>query len=306
MPEKVALARAESYAQPELRAKIREILDASGINARPGLKILVKPNLLMAHDLACTTPDVVACACEWLLERGANVLVADSPAFGTAESVARAIGLDAALKPLGLAVKNFQKTRSLAISLANGEKRRVGAAAEALDADLILSIPRLKAHSQMRLTLAVKNCYGCIRGLRKAIYHARFGASLEYFSDCVVAFWAKLPPVAALCDGVVAMSGTGPRNGQPLRFGLLGASAFAVALDWAILSIPGFKGAEIPLADALARRGVYPQAVDYPLARPDDFSARDFRLPQKLKEISFNPLQMGTSLLRRIWHNLRH
>ena len=69
-----------------------------------GAKVLVKPNLLTATPLACTSPEVTAAVCSWLLDQGAHVTVLDSPGFGRAESVARAIGLAELLRPLGLAV----------------------------------------------------------------------------------------------------------------------------------------------------------------------------------------------------------
>ena len=79
-----------------------------------GLRVLVKPNLLRAVPLACADPLVTAAACAWLLGQGASVTVADSPGFGTARGVAAAIGLEAALKPLGLAVRSPTKERRTA------------------------------------------------------------------------------------------------------------------------------------------------------------------------------------------------
>lgn len=302
----VALIRADSYAEPALSEKIFKTLDAAQIAISPGMAVLVKPNLLMSHALACTTPTVVAAVCEWLLSKGAKVSVADSPAFGTAQSVAAAIGLTEALKRLSLKVQNFSRPVPVTIEPYGHAPVRIGVAKEALEADLVLSVPRVKAHSQMRITLAVKNCYGCICGLRKALYHARFGISVEYFADCVAALWAILPPVAALCDGITAMSVTGPRNGKPFSLGLLGASAYAPALDEAILAVLGIDPVTIPLAAALRRAGVKPGPSDWPLVTPAELAVSGFQVPVKLKNISFNPLQLSRSLLKRLWLDLRN
>lgn len=299
---KVALLKAANYEEESLRPLIRQILELAGLPPLRGAKVLVKPNLLQALDLACANPRITALACEWLLEQGANVIVADSPAFGTARSVAKATGLAALLDKYGLKVMDFRECRTVCLALPGIKKSvKLGVAAEALDCDLVLSIPRIKAHSQMRLTLALKNCFGCVCGIRKALAHVRFGKSVEFFSDCIAALLEVLPPVAALCDGVVAMDMTGPSRGEPFHLGLIGASGSAAALDAAILAIAGFAGADIPLAKALERRGIYPLATGYPLLSPDDFDASKFRLPCQLKNISFNPLVLARSLVKRLW-----
>lgn len=305
MPEPVALLAASSYQLPDLREKVFRLLDCAGPHVTPGLRVLVKPNLLMAHELACTSPQVTALACEWLLERGARVMVADSPAFGTAPAVAAAIGLAAALRPLSLHVQGFSKTARIRLNLPDGKKPETGIAREALESDLILSVPRVKAHSQLRITLGVKNCYGCIRGIRKAWYHARFGENTDFFADCVAALFAGLPPVACLCDGIVAMNRTGPRNGSPFALGLLAASLSAPALDSAILQVLGLDPAEIPLPGALQKRGIPCEPGGYPLATPQELAVNGFEVPATLKPVSFNPGRLGLSILKRLWLDFR-
>ena len=96
----VALARCEGYDRRSLDQLVGEVLDAARIaqscSLKVGTKVLVKPNLLMGKSLACTSPGVVAAACRWLRDHGAQMAVADSPGFGRARSVARAISMCAA------------------------------------------------------------------------------------------------------------------------------------------------------------------------------------------------------------------
>lgn len=305
---KVALARAKSYNDPELDGIVAGVLKSAGI-APQGRKILVKPNLLMAHALSCTSPAVTAAACKWLLHNGAQITVADSPAFGTAANVAAKTGLSAALKPLGLAVRNFSLPRRILLYPCGSEPVPAFMAPEALECDAILSIPRVKAHSQMRITLAVKNCFGCMCGIHKALAHAPRDLTLEVFADRIAALWAALPPVMGLADGIVAMTGTGPRNGAPLELGFIGASTSAPALDLAILELLGLNPCEIPLSMALRRRAQAGDAraepvPDFTMLKPADLATTKFSVPQKLKAVSFNPAVLAKSLLRRIWKGL--
>lgn len=306
-PVPVALLRCARYEAPLVREAVARTLEASGLVVGRGQRVLVKPNLLMPKLLACTHPQVVAAACAWLLERGARVEVADSPGFGRAAAVARAIGLDAALRPLGLAVAPPDRAARVELALPGGRRTRLMVSRRALECDLVLSAARVKAHSQMGLTLTVKNCFGCVQGLRKALVHAREGREPELFADCMAALWAALPPVAALADGVTAMHVTGPGRGEPFALGLVGASCSAPALDTALRELLGAR--ETPLEAALARRAATgaaarPRAV-YPLLTPEQCRAQGFVVPAELMHTSFRPGRLAQSLLRRVWAAVR-
>ena len=229
----VALQRLAPDDRSAVAQALPRLLDRAGLASSFSLRsahVLVKPNLLTATPLACTSPVVVAAVCRWLLDQGARVRVGDSPGFGTATAVARQTGLAEALRPLGLRVEALSAPRPLELPLRRGGPVVFGVARAALESDVIFSLPRVKAHSQMRLTLAVKNLFGCVCGLRKALIHTRQGQDPDFFADCIAALWAGLPPVAAVADGLTAMHVTGPSRGRPFPLGLLGASPSAVAL----------------------------------------------------------------------------
>ena len=304
----VALLRCASYEPPVIREAVFRVLDASGVAVSPGGRVLVKPNLLMAKPLACTHPQVVAAACEWLLGHGARVEVADSPGFGRASAVAEAIGLTEALRPLGLAVAPRDRAAPVQLRLPDGGRRPFRVSRRALETDLVLSAAKVKAHSQMELTLAVKNCFGCVPGLRKALVHAREGREPELFADALAALWAALPPVAALADGVTAMHVTGPSRGEPFALGIVGASVSAPALDKALREL---LGAPVPpLERALGRRAAAgdaaarPEAA-YPLLSPGECRVQGFIVPAALKHTSFRPGRLVKSLCRRAWAAVR-
>lgn len=305
----VALLACREYAAPRLRQAVFQVLESAGPRVDAGLRVLVKPNLLTARPLACAAPEVTAAVCAWLLERGARVEVADSPGFGRADAVARKIGLEAALRPLKLKVRALDRPVPVRLPLPEapeGRGARFMVARRALECDLILSVPKVKAHSQMLLTLAVKNCFGCVSGLRKALVHTREGRAPDYFADCLAALWAALPPVAALADGVRAMHVTGPSRGRPFALGLIGASPSAVALDESLCAVLGLTPAQTPLGAALERRKAEGCATagwraEYPLLRPEDFDARGFELPRELAHTSFHPARFVKSCIRRLW-----
>lgn len=303
-PFSVAMTACASYERPAVEAAVRHTLAASSWQVPRGGLVLVKPNLLCAKPLACTHPEVVRAACLWLLEQNVSVVVADSPGFGTARGVANAVGLSDALKPLGLAVRECGE--AVPVRLPDG--RSWGVSRTALECDALLSIPKVKTHSQMRLSLAVKNLFGCVCGLRKAVAHTVQGNQPDLFEDCVAALWEALPPTGGLADGITAMHVTGPSKGSPFALGCVAASASAAALDTALYATLGAEPQAIPVWSALVRRGVAeasPAALAYPLSRPHDFPAKGFVLPDMLLDVSFRPHRLAVSLCRRIWRSFR-
>ena len=303
----VALLECRRYQTREIAEKIDQICAAVGFTVRGGTRVLLKPNLLSARSpghLACTHPAFVAAAAEWFLDRGAKVLIGDSPAFGTAKGVMRSTGIAGALAGLPVEAINFdQSTR---IRLSGGVT--VDMAREALECDMLVNLPRVKAHSQLFMTLAVKNYFGTVVGLQKPRWHLRYGKQAGQFASHVVDLLPVLPAGVTLLDGIVAMHGSGPISGRPFSLGVIAGAVNPVALDTALLQLLGLDMKQSAIWQECAGRGLVgsdPEMLNYPLLKPADFSGRDFKAPAILKPVSFNPLRMLVSSLRRFAARLK-
>jgi len=153
------------YERRFLKDAVDQLASAISFSIRPGSKVLIKPNLITAgspYDLACTHPLVIAAMAEWLVDHGGRVSIGDSPAFGSAKSVMQACGIADAIKGLPVRQINFNRPRK--ITLACGFE--IGVETEILNSDVVVNLPKCKAHSQMRVTLGVKNLFGSVVGLR--------------------------------------------------------------------------------------------------------------------------------------------
>ena len=301
MSHSVFLSRLDRYDDPGLDAAVAALLDRAGCPAGRGSRVLVKPNLVAPRNtaLSCTSPAVVRAICLFLLDKGAQVTVADSPAFGTGRIMARLAGLTDALADLPVAVCSLDNPR--AIALAGGGS--IGVSRLALEADHIVNAARLKCHDQMGLTLAVKNCFGCVCGFRKSLAHQTLGKDNRRFAGMILDVLAALPPSTSLLDGVVAMHKAGPVGGEPFALGLLGAAANPVALDTAIYARLGLAPDRIPLWRAARKRGLPGSdaaAIDYPLRAPDDFATEGFIVNPALAPLSFETGRF----LRGRWRSL--
>ena len=170
----VALLHHKQYIRKEMAEAVALLCEALQFKVTTGTRVLLKPNLLSgrsAEHLACTHPLFVAAVAEWFVEQGALVAIGDSPAFGTARGVMRSTGIEKALA--GLPVKQINFDRSEPVILAGGVK--VNVASAALECDMLINLPRVKAHSQFYMTLAVKNYFGTVVGFQKPGWHLRYG-----------------------------------------------------------------------------------------------------------------------------------
>ena len=265
-----------------------------------GSTVLLKPNLISGRGpaLACTHAAFLLSTARYFLDRGARVAVGDSPAFGSAREVLAKHRMLTPLERLQVKVVNFRTP--LECLLDNGVKVEI--AAEALDCDLFVNLPKFKAHNQMYVTGAVKNFFGTIVGMRKALMHMRNGSSHEEFSEILIRLPALFPNHMSVMDAVEVMHGSGPLDGDLLKLGCVAASSCPVALDTAMLLLAGLPLEHSPLwctASAMHAAGSSPDKHHYPLEQPHGFTAARFRPPGTLNPTRFNPFRFMVSGLRR-------
>lgn len=301
----VSLFRTLEYESTLLDRGVGVLLDECGRRPGPGWNVVVKPNLVARTkaELSCTHPRVVVAVCKWLRDCGASVTVADSPAFGTAALVAGASGLGRALAPLGLKVKTLGDPVKSPLTLGG----HVGISRQALEADHIFNVARLKAHIQFRMSAAVKNLFGCVAGFRKAVAHTKHGPTPGHLESLVADVYEALPHCVHVLDGVYAMHRTGPVKGEPFNLGLLGASVNGVALDAAVYDILGLAPDQVPLWAEFVRRGepgTAPEDLHYPLEQPDAFDGSGFEVPPILDAMEFEPVRLVRGRIKSMLHSL--
>jgi|MTBAKMStandDraft_1061839.scaffolds.fasta_scaffold01099_9 uncharacterized protein (DUF362 family) len=298
----VALARCGSYDAPLLAERLDAVWSACAAQLQlRSAKILLKPNLISARSgpLACTDGKFILAAAEWFLDRGCVVTVGDSPAFGTAQSVLHRIGCLESLRKRGVVVTNFKNVRM--VSLPSGI--RAGLAADALDCDLLVNLPKVKAHAQLRVSGAVKNFFGCLAGMRKPLWHMVHGGRAGVFEFHLVELLSVLPNGMTIVDGIVGMDRTGPLRGRGFALGMTACSANPVAVDRAVLDIIGVSPQVSPLMAACMRAGLPGSRfddLDFPLRTPRDLRVQGFEVPQQLAPIRFSFFRFLRGSCRRI------
>jgi len=256
--------REASYDYRSLRSIIFEISDSfCGGMIRPGSRVVIKPNLLAPAppDKAMVThPLVIKAVAEYVLQKGGRVLISDSPAMGSFDKVLNESGIREALKGMEVEFKEFTESVGLDI----GEPfKKIDISQDASDADLLINLPKLKTHSQMRMTLGVKNLFGCVVGLRKPEWHFRTGVNRELFAALLVKIYKALRPAVTILDGILAMEGPGPgRSGIPRELGIIAASGDAFAMDVTVCKMLGIDPYSVFTNKAALDMGLIPDDIE--------------------------------------------
>jgi len=231
---KVVVAECGSYAADTVAAALEEVMQTlGGLSAfvKPGQTVLLKPNLFSAHlpEHAVTThPELVRQVILLCAKAGAGrIWVGDSPVGTQDEKKLWALtGMEAAVAGTPAELKSWRGPQK---PLSCGDD--VLAVPEWFaEVEVMISLPKLKAHCLTTLTCGLKNVYGVVSGPAKLQFHVRYPSPLA-MSAFLVRVFAAMKPRLTLADAVVAMEGNGPAHGRPRRVGVLLASQDAVALD---------------------------------------------------------------------------
>lgn len=113
-----------------------------------------------------------------------------------------------------------------------------------LQADFLVSMPKVKTHHWSGVTLSMKNMFGVVPGSKygwpKNILHWR-GIQESILDIC-----ATVPVHFVIADAVVAMEGNGPLNGTPRPLSRLVLADDPVAADSTCAKLMGFDPDRIP------------------------------------------------------------
>ncbi len=290
--------RHASYDYEKLKPLISELLDLFiGDMVRPGCRAVIKPNFLAParpERAIVTHPLVIRAAAEYLLNRGARVRISDSQAMGRFDKVLSESGITEALKGLSVEIREFKDSVMIDV----GEPfKKIELARDAVDADLLINLPKLKTHTQMRMTLGVKNLFGCVVGLRKPEWHLRTGINRELFATLLVKIHQAVAPAVTLIDGILAMEGQGPgRSGTPRKLGIIAASSDAYALDVELCRILGTDPYSV-LTNAAAKEMGY--LADHVVLDVEVPPIDDFVFPE-ISPLIFGPQRLHGFMRRHI------
>ncbi len=263
-PYDVSIVPCGGYGDEEVESALRAALEqVAGLDfVRPGMTVGVKVNLVMAskpESAATVHPSVVCALTRLLKERGAEVVIGDSPG-----GIYSAPYLKVVYEVCGM-----RKAEACGARLNDDFSRTEVSFPDAVRAkqfpytawlgkvDAVIDLCKLKTHGMMGMTCAVKNFFGSIPGTQKPDCHNHYPRAAD-FADMLVDLYEYSAPRLCICDAVVGMEGNGPTQGTPRKIGCLLAAGNGHRLDAVAAGLIGLGIQDVPTLRAAAGRGLLP------------------------------------------------
>lgn len=262
---KVAIVRCKDYEPGRVHDAVFRALDligGLGRAVRPGQTVLLKPNLLRAAppERGVTThPAVIRAAVAAVRQAGAIPWVGDSPGgvqWNVTGRVLAETGVGPAALDAGAEVKDFDSGGAEAVECPDAViLKRFGLARVVRQADVVVSLAKLKTHCEALYTGAVKNLLGCLPGGGKIRVH-QLAPKARELAAALLDIYAVVRPRLGLIDGILAMEGEGPSHGKARHLGLLIASEDCVAADAVACHVIGYPPRAMHILQQAEQRGL--------------------------------------------------
>jgi len=178
---------------------------------------------------ANTSPELIRALTEIIKSRTADITFVEAHSYrASAEEAFKNTGIYKLAEELGVKVVNLSKSTCRDVG-----NKLLGPMPEILlDADVFITMPKLKTHALTYFTGSLKNQWGCVpRHDRIAIHHS-LDILLVYLNGL-------LKPRICIIDGIIGMDDRGPTNGRPRNLDIVLGSQDSVALDATAMRIVG-------------------------------------------------------------------
>lgn len=279
---KVSIVKCDSYQYEKVYEAIKKSIDLIGGLEQFNLsnkQVLLKPNLLNSKppEKAVTTHFSIIKAVSCLVkEFSGKPIIGDRPGYESLNKVLEKTGIKENCKIPYLDFKNF-----ILIPCKNGFFKEHLIAQEVLNSPFIINLPKIKTHTHMKLTLAVKNIFGCVSPPKRIDWHLKAGINKEHFATMLVELYELIKPQLTIVDGIIGMEGDGPSSGIPKKIGLIIAGTNAHSIDRVISEILNVKENLYTLQAALKKgiKGIKLDEIEIIGENIESVKMHDFKLP---------------------------
>lgn len=257
---------AEAWTLAEIRAAVPALLDAFAdrLPADRGARVVLKPNL--NNDLPALVGNsvdlrVLGALMGALRDRGYHDLtLADGSNVGierrNIDSFKR-LRIDRLAARYGVRLVDLNHDAGEAVPLHAGAAPSISRTV--LEAECLISVPKIKTHIEAGLSCAMKNWVGLCRGQDKRQMHYDLGRN-------ILALNQRVRPHLILVDGLVGMEGNGPGDGDPFRFGRLLASDDALLNDLVVAQLVGLPVASVSYLAHARADGLFSPSLEAEIA----------------------------------------
>lgn len=271
---KVSIVQCNSYDKKKVYKAVKKAISDIGFDIKPGLKVLIKPNVLSKYkpeEGVTTNPAVIDAVCKILKEKKCSIIIAESSGFYSTIKNFEVSGIAPVARKYNAKLVSLSH-ENIIIKKMNSKVLKKTKISQALfDADLIINMPKMKTHMLTKYTGAVKNLLGCIPGGIKQDYHV-IAPNEKKFCQLLVDIYSLVMPRLTIMDGIIGMEGNGPSSGILKKANLILAGDDCAAVDYIAGKIIGVEG-KVYTTKYAAERGY--------------FAPEDVKVYGKIKKLKF-------------------
>jgi len=214
-----------------------------------GKSVAIKTNALKAAD-----PDSQAMTTHYKLVKAvvkkvetfkpSRIVVGDSvgtESYGNSEYVFQ---ISRQREAAGSYYRNLNRKMTV-VQMEEPFKRKIALLRDVMEADVYISVPKMKTHGLTMISGAMKNNYGLLAGAQKSWFHY-YSGDPKKFARVVVELFRMKPPDLVIMDAILAMEGYGPASPETRWVNKILAATDAAALDTVEAKIVGFSVDDVP------------------------------------------------------------
>lgn len=227
----------------DIEINLRNSLDLLRFKVTDNDNIVIKPNLCdfrPSWEGGTTDPRIVEAFIKIIREK-ANpkiTIVESDHAMASADEEFERMGYKEMTERLGVNLINLSKDKRYKVALKGHYFEILNSTETLLMATRIISVAKLKTHSQQKITCNMKNLFGLLPGKMKADYHPFMSEVLTDLTELYKPF--------CIIDGIVGMEGSGPSDGKKKYAGVILLGQNPVTVDAAAARLMGFNPKSVP------------------------------------------------------------
>jgi uncharacterized protein (DUF362 family) len=286
----VHIAKADAYTDPLADILAAQYEHFKQLVPVAGKRVVLKPNLVEYNPdkVINTDPRFIDAVIEFLQKQGAaEVIVAEGPGHcRNVQFLVNSSGLGDVLRRRNVRFVDVNHDEPVKVTNLG---RTTGLEAlylsrTVVEADVLISLPKLKTHHWAGATLSLKNLFGTLPGIcygwPKNELHWRG------IPNSIVDIALTKTPHLAIVDGIVGMEGDGPLAGTARHAGAVVMGHDLLAVDATCCRLMGLPPERLPtLVLAHQKRLGRLAEADIPqLGEPITALAQDFEMPPEIEK----------------------
>jgi len=295
----------ESYSEPHCLEIFNRIINEF-TNLSRGDRVYIKPNLAFPKYTpgVCTNKFVIESICKLLHDMNIHITICEGDggiaAFSANEAFEGNNLLDLATRyGVNFVSLSQQPGKSVTQIIANKEIIfKLPITLIDREFDVFINIPVLKAHLYTRLSLSMKNLWGCIPDPFRIHYH-------RILHHGIVALWKSIRPDLSIIDGTIALDGNGPINGVPVPMNVILAGSKDATIDRVGAKIMGIPFESVKHLNLAEQEGLIQSWQEIELSQPiNNFCRHTFKIKRGLTDWGGILISKSPVLQKLVYHSL--